>query len=226
MHALLTSLVAIAALDSLNPTATAIQVFLLSTPKPIARSITFVIGVFTAYCTVGLLITLGLGEAIAALVNQVGLALPGSILYGLQFLLGVVLLVIGWKFNSSNERKTERRPQKLTLTDTFVLGLAVTIWESPTALPYLAAIQQIMRANLGWLSIIAILGLYNLIFVFPLIVLLGIYIVLQGRSAALLYRINRAIEQWGPRILRVVLIVLGAALILDSVAYTFGRPLF
>ena len=225
MHALLSSLVAIAALDSLNPTATAIQVFLLSTPKPIARSIAFVVGVFTAYWAVGLLITLGLGEAIAALVNQVSLALPSSI-YGLQFLLGVVLLVIGWKLNSFEQRKTERRPKKLTLTSTFVLGLAVTIWESPTALPYLAAIQQIVRANLDWLSIIAILGLYNLIFVFPLIVLLGIYILLQGRSTALLHRINRAIEQWGPRILRVVLIVLGAALVLDSVAYTFGRPLF
>jgi cytochrome c biogenesis protein CcdA len=226
MRALLISLVAIAALDSLNPTATAIQVFLLSTPKPIVRSIAFVVGVFTAYWTVGLLIILGLREAIAALVNQVDLALPGSILYGLQFLLGVVLLVIGWKLNSFNKTKTERRPQKLTLIDTFVLGLAVTIWESPTALPYLAAIQQIIRANLDWLSIVAILGLYNLIFVFPLIVLLGIYIVLQGRSAALLHRINRAIEQWGPRILRVVLIVLGAALVLNGVAYTFGRPLF
>lgn len=224
MHALLTSLVAIAALDSLNPTATAIQVFLLSTPKPIARSIAFIVGVFTAYWMVGLLITLGFGEAIAALMNQVGLALPGSI-YGLQFFLGVVLLVIGWKFNF-NERRTERRPQKLTLTYTFVLGLAVTIWESPTALPYLAAIQQIIRANLDWLSIVAILGLYNLIFVFPLIILLGIYIVLQERSAAMLYRINRAIEQWGPKILRVVLIMLGAALVLDSVAYMFGRPLF
>ena len=225
MHSLLTSLVAIAALDSLNPTATAIQVFLLSTPKPIARSIAFIIGVFTAYWMVGLLITLGMGEAIAALVNQVGLALPGSI-YGLQFLLGVLLLVIGWKLNSSNEKKTQRRPQKLTLTYTFVLGLAVTIWESPTALPYLAAIQQIIRANLDWLSVVAILGLYNLIFVFPLIILLGIYIVLQGRSVALLHRINRAIEQWGPKILRVILIVLGAALVLDSVAYTFGRQLF
>ena len=224
MHALLTSLVAIAALDSLNPTATAIQVFLLSTPKPIARSIAFIVGVFTAYWMVGLLITLGVGEAIAVLVNQIGLAFPGSI-YGLQFILGVVLLVISWKFNF-NEKRTERRPQKLTLTYTFVLGLAVTIWEFPTALPYLAAIQQIIRANLDWLSIIAILGLYNLIFVFPLIVLLGIYILLQGRSTALLHRINRAIEQWGPSILRVVLIVLGAALVLDSVVYTFGRPLF
>ncbi|MBD1893094.1 hypothetical protein [Coleofasciculus sp. FACHB-129] len=39
VNTLIAPLVAIAALDSLNPTATAIQVYLLSTPKPIARSV-------------------------------------------------------------------------------------------------------------------------------------------------------------------------------------------
>ncbi|MBD2249138.1 hypothetical protein [Nostoc sp. FACHB-888] len=51
MPSLLAYLVAIAALDSLNPTTTAVQMYLLSTPKPVPRSVSFIAGVFITYWT-------------------------------------------------------------------------------------------------------------------------------------------------------------------------------
>lgn len=223
MNTLLVSLVAIAALDSLNPTATALQIYLLSTPKPIARSISFIFGVFLAYWTAGLLIILGLGQLMRTAISAVDFALSESYLYGIQLLIGIVLSVVGFMLKTSTQPSQKKHPQKLTVDRTFLLGLAVTIWEFPTALPYLAAIEQITRAKLDLFGIMSILGVYNLIFVLPLIILLGIYIVFHQESAILLHRINRAIAIWSPKILRILLLGLGLLLISDSLAYCFGH---
>ena len=54
--ALLASVVAIAVIDSINPNAMAVQVYLLTTPKPVARSIAFILGDFVAAWLTGLLL--------------------------------------------------------------------------------------------------------------------------------------------------------------------------
>lgn len=223
MHTLLVSLVAIAALDSLNPTATALQIYLLSTPKPIARSIAFIVGVFSAYWTAGLLIILGLRSLIMTLIANTNVSFPEAHIYIIQLLIGLALLIAGLNFKTSAQsEKQEKHPKKLTLGRTFSLGLAITILEFPTALPYLAAIEQIARAKLDLFSIMGLLGVYNLIFVSPLIMLLSIYVVFHQQSAVLLHRINRSIAIWSPRILRALLLVLGILLMVDSIAYGFS----
>lgn len=217
-------LVALAALDSLNPTATAIQVYLLSTPKPIVRSVLFILGVFLAYWTAGLLIVLGFGKVITTLMSSAGSFLSNPIIYVLQFIIGAVMLAVGWTLNTANEQKAVKHPKNLKPTYTFLLGLCVTIWEFPTALPYLAALERVIQARLDLLSIMSVLGLYNVVFVLPLVILLGIYIVFQESAAGQLNAINRSINKFAPKILRVVLICLGAVLIFDCIAYLFGHP--
>jgi cytochrome c biogenesis protein CcdA len=224
MHTLFTSLVAIAALDSLNPTAVALQIYLLSTPQPVARSIALIFGVFLAYWTCGLLIILGLGRAISTIIDA-GFSLSELHLYTIQLAIGMILLVVGLRLKLNLQADRRKQPQNLTVVRTFLLGLGVTIWEFPTALPYLAAIEQIARAKLDLLAIASILGLYNLIFVMPLIILLGIYICFEKQSAILLQRINHAIAIWSPKILRALLVGLGSVLVIDSFAYSFGYSL-
>lgn len=224
MNTLIAPLVAIAVLDSLNPTATAIQVYLLSTPKPIARSVLFIFGVFLAYWTAGLLIVLGFGKVITTLMNSAGSFLSNPIIYILQFIIGAVMLAVGWTLNTADERKTVKHPKNLKLTYTFLLGLGVTIWEFPTALPYLAALERVIQARLDLLSLMSVLSLYNVLFVLPLVILLGIYILFQESAVPLLNAINRSINKFAPKILRVILIGLGAILIIDCIAYLFGHP--
>jgi cytochrome c biogenesis protein CcdA len=223
MHNLLISLVAIAALDSLNPTAVALQIYLLSTPKPIARSIAFMAGVFLAYWTAGLLVILGASKLMATVVGDAGFSLPEPHIYTIQFLSGLALSIAGFKLKTSAPANRGKRPENLTLNRTFLLGMAMTILEFPTALPYLAAIEQIARAKLDLLTIMSILGLYNLVFVLPLIILVWIYVLFHQQSARLLPRINRAIAIWSPKILRALLLGLGTLLIVDSLAFIFGH---
>jgi cytochrome c biogenesis protein CcdA len=219
------SLVAIAALDSLNPTAVSLQIYLLSTPKPIARSISFILGVFLAYWAVGLFVILGLRKLITTLIGDANFSLPDPHIYTIQFLVGLALLIAGFQLRTSTQEEQGKRPKKLTVERTFLLGLAMTILESPTALPYLAAIEQIARAKLDLFTIMSILGLYNLVFVSPLIILVGIYIIFYPQSATLLNRINRSISIWAPKILRILMLGLGILLIVDSLAYSSGYSL-
>ena len=225
MHTLLVSLVAIAALDSLNPTAVALQIYLLTTPKPIPRAIVFIFGVFFAYLVCGLLGILGVGRLMTTLFANLSFSLSEMYVYIIQAAIGIVLSVAGLMFNVSTSVDPAKRPQNLTVSRAFGLGLAVTIWEFPTALPYIAALEQIARAKLDLLPTIGVLLLYDSIFVLPLVIFVVIYIVFNQQSSILLHRINRSISIWAPKILRALLICLGILLIVDSLAYSFGYPL-
>jgi cytochrome c biogenesis protein CcdA len=222
MYTLLISLVAIAALDSLNPTAVSLQIYLLSTPKPVARSISFILGVFLAYWTVGMSVILGLRNLITILIGDTNFSLPDPHIYTIQFLIGLALSISGFWLEISPQEDQGKRPKKLTIARTFLLGLAMTILESPTALPYLVAVEQITRAKLDLFTTVSLLGLYNLVFVSPLIILVGIYVMFQPQSATLLNCINRYISIWAPKILRALLLGLGILLMLDSLTYSFG----
>jgi hypothetical protein len=87
---LLSYLVAIAAIDSLNPTATAFQVYLLTTPKPVVRSIAFITGIFLAYWTVGLLTTPGFARLI-----KLVLTTYREWAFVIQLILSIALLYTG-----------------------------------------------------------------------------------------------------------------------------------
>lgn len=217
---LLTYLVAIAALDSFNPTTTAVQIYLLSTPKPAARSASFIAGVFITYWTAGLAVVLGASQVTISLPQ-----LPASLIYSLQLITGVILLIAGWNLNPAPSEPT-KRPVRLTLIQTFLFGSAATLWDFPTALPYLAAIERIVGSQLDLLTTMGILAIYNLIFVLPLIILLGVYLCLGEQSTNLLQVIHRSVQKWGHKILRVLLIGLGLLLIADCIAGSLGRPIF
>ena len=230
MSALLPSLIAIAALDSLNPSAIALQVYLLGTTKPIPRSIAFVIGIFFAYWTSGLLAVLGLDRLIQTVIVNSGFSLSTPLFYIIQFLTGIILLIVGVTLRITTQSEPVKAPQKLNLAKTFLLGMSVTILEFPTALPYFAAIEQIVRANLDLLSTMSILALYNLIFVLPPIALIVIYLFFHRQSFALtlLQRINRSIAVYSPHIIRFLILGLGIFLIADSLSHSlasiFGNP--
>ncbi|MFZ4730464.1 MAG: GAP family protein, partial [Pseudanabaena sp.] len=138
--------------------------------------------------------------------------------------------VVGIMLRIPAQTEPVKAPKKLNLARTFLLGMSVTILELPTALPYFAAIEQIVRANLDLLSTMSILAMYNLIFVLPPIALVVIYLFFHRQSFALslIQRINRSIVVYSPHILRLVLLGLGFFLIADSLSHSlasiFGNP--
>ncbi len=218
---MLAYLVAIAALDSLNPTTTAFQIYLLSTSKPVYRSISFIAGVFITYWAAGLAVVLGLGQI------NINIQLPDLALYTIQLIIGIVLFLVGWHLQeTAPDAKKTKHPAKLTVFQAFLIGGAATLWDFPTALPYLAAIERISKMQFDLLTTGSILAIYNTIFVLPLIALLGIYVYLGDRSRNLIVAINQSLQKWGHKILRVLLIGLGILSVADAIAFFLGKPIF
>lgn len=218
---LLSVLIPIAIADSLNPVTIAAQVYLLSTQKPVIRVASYIVGVFATYYTGGFLIVLGLGKIIQDL-----FANPGPIDYILQFIIGILLVIFGYKIGRPAEQTTPlKQPRSLKSIHTFLLGFAVTVSDLPTALPYLAALERIVQAKLDLWKIALTLLLYNLLYVLPLFVLLGLYLMTQERSARLLQEIGHHINKWNHRLTVAFFYLIGTLLIIDSIAFFWGRPI-
>jgi cytochrome c biogenesis protein CcdA len=220
-NALLATIVGIAVLDSVNPTATAIHLYLLSTVKPIPRALAFVLGVFGANYLGGFIAVLGL----AALWRELTADWSGLIGASARWLLGLTLILAGYHlYRRRKPQSRVKKPRSLRPVHAFILGIAVTSAELPTALPYLAAIAALAQASLRPAETAGALLVYNIVFVLPLLVLTALYLILSRKRAVWLEKLERAVSLWFPRLLPIFLMLLGVALIASTLADRFGCP--
>ena len=95
----------------------------------------------------------------------------------------------------------------------------------PGAIPYLGAIDQIIRAELPHGPGIAALAFYNIIFITPLIFLFLVPCVFPAQSDALFAKLSAFLEKYGPSALAGALALLGLVFVIDATAFYFGHPL-
>jgi hypothetical protein len=185
---LLPAIVGLAVVDSINPSALLATIALLLRGRA-ARPLValYLVAVLVTYLALGLALTLGLGLAPPAL-------LDGDAAYLAQGVLGAAMLVYAVAAPRRRPRPGPAGPRPLLAAGrpaaVFALGVAVTVLELPTALPYLGAVGAITRAELavaGWLPLLL---LYNLIFVLPPLALLAGHLALGDRADRLLERLR------------------------------------
>lgn len=217
--ALLATIIGIAVLDSVNPTATAIHLYLLSTVKPLPRTGAFVVGVFGANYLGGLLAVLGLDAVLGRLTAD----WSGLTGVSARWLLGLTLILAGSRLYRRKESQPRvRKPRSLRPIHAFVLGLAVTGAELPVALPYLAAIAVLAQASLRPVETASALLAYNIVFILPLLVLMALYLILSRKRVVWFEKLGRLVSLWFPRLLPIFLMSLGVALILSAMASRLG----
>jgi len=211
--ALWLTLVGIAALDSINPTVTAVHLFLLGTRRPLPRASAFLLGVFAANYLGGLLAVLSTG----AFLRDISADVSGLIDTGARLILGLALLIAGYcLYRRARAEVAQKRPKSLKPLHAFSLGVAITCAELPTALPYLAAIAILAKTGLDLAGTAGALLVYNLVLVSPLLMLLGVFIILRRSRAFWLAHAGRLVSFWFPRLLPVFLGLLGSILIVTA----------
>jgi cytochrome c biogenesis protein CcdA len=176
MTASLLGVFGLALVDSINPSALGVTLYLLLSGKSARpKVLVYIAGVFLSYFVIGVLLVLGL-ESIQAY-------LQSSVAYAVQGVVGALLLLYGIFAPSQPKRKaqTETRAQTQSLVGLFFLGITVTVLEFTTALPYLGAIGLLTAANLAVMQWLPILLVYNIIFVLPPLSLLLAYSVFGER---------------------------------------------
>ena len=95
----------------------------------------------------------------------------------------------------------------------------------PGAIPYLAAIDQLLRADLSGFEVVLVLLYYNVLFISPLAVLVFIRVVFPNQSERIFDFIKDLIAKWGRRVIVTLLVILGLVLVVDGIGWFLGMPL-
>ncbi len=208
--------------DSLNPSTIGPALYLASGHSPRRSVLEFTAGTFGVFTLGGLLLTLGPGRAILALVPHP----HATARYILETAAGVAMLVASavlWV----RRRRLGRRPgepeREPSQRSPLLMGAGIAIVELPTAFPYFAAIAAIVGSGLGLPRQIVLVALYNLAFIAPL---LGITVALTvaGEGAVeLLTRVRRWMSQRWPVIAAIVALAVGVFVITLGVTGLTGR---
>lgn len=213
MTGTLASLFGLALLDSLNPSALAVTIYLLLQGKSYAgKVLTYVSAVFLSYLGVGILLMLGLGSVWGYV--------DGPVAYAVQGVVGVLLL--GYAIFAPDKPRGEKKvraPRSARLPAIFLLGVTITLVEFSTAFPYLGAIAILTNAEMvvaGWLPILAA---YNVIFVLPPLLLLVVYRVFGSRMKERFERLRDRFQNGSRATLLWVLGIVGFLLLADSLAF-------
>lgn len=149
-----------AIVDSINPSAVVITIYLLSQFVRASSIACYIAGIFLSYLTMGIVLLSGL--------NLFDSAISDRSSYVMERIIGAAML--GYSLLPSSEIKTSksiRQPAAGNSVALFILGASVTLLELPTVLPYFGAIAILTNAELPTQRCLIILVIYNMIFVLP-----------------------------------------------------------
>ena len=222
MLKLLLLILPIALIDSVSPVRIGTMIALLGERRPWPGAFAFLAGVFFSYYLLGVIVALGADNIIDFLTAE-----PHPIEYGAGIAIGALLVVLGARNFRAKPMPSEiKEPRGRGPGGALFLGLVLTLVTAPAALPYLAGIDLILQSGFGEPEMFAALAFYCTLYVASLLALMALRSVLGPRSAALLFQVNRIVSTWMPRVVAVLLLILGALMIADGVTYFFGYPLF
>ncbi|GFO72696.1 hypothetical protein BJAS_P3144 [Bathymodiolus japonicus methanotrophic gill symbiont] len=97
----------------------------------------------------------------------------------------------------------------------------------PFALPYFAALDQILKANFAVTETLLLLLSYNILYALPFTIVPILVAILGAGSQSILQSINTFLERVSAVLMPVLLILLGGALVADATNYfVTGKGLF
>lgn len=220
---LLMSLIGIALVDSLNPSLFIAQFYLLTTPQPIPRLLSYIVGIVLVNVSGGMLLLGGVQPLVTTMLSTISEDTFKSV----QLVVGLASVGFGMWMTTTTVRTSEvKKPRSLQPRHAFVLGMVVMLNEITTALPYFVAIERIVQAQLSGLNNMLALMLYNVVFSAPLFVFVALFVMFRQRFAAQLNRITQVIQQWTPRVIKYGALLFGVIVTSDAVAYLLRGILF
>jgi threonine/homoserine/homoserine lactone efflux protein len=206
--------------DIVNPALFAFMVYAAGTDRPIMNSSALLLGHTAAYFTVGILLAAGLEQAIERLQN------PQRIDYYIQLAIGVCLFWIGVRSRSNTGKRPDDSTPRLSIAGSFAYGAVVNFMGIPFALPYFAALGQILKADFSTSQAVSTLAVYNLAYAAPFCAIPILRAVLGERGQPLLERINLFLDKASGVLMPVLLVLISLTLIVDALYYfTTGGPL-
>lgn len=206
--------------DSLNPSAIAQQMLLQAMVKNKRHILFFILGLGLANLAMGLAVYYGIATWVSRLLSALTAACPIAV-YGTELGIGVLCLCVGIRLivktrrgskSTGGEEGTPKVPARLAPLSLFFMGAVFCAVELTSALPYFGFLAVLAGYNLLFPLVFGFIGLYNFVYVFPLILLYFGYNRLQGTAAiqrleGVLTRVSAYIVPGAVSLLSILLVV-------------------
>ncbi len=234
MIELLATLAPIALIDSLSvvPVAMIPLLILLGEKRPLAGSLSFIAGIVLTYLPFGLLLLFGLDtlfDSLTRTFTEWWSKEPDLGEIALEIIAGLAMLWLGYgllrKKRETGETKAEPARKGMTPVQAFALAAFINVSGLWGALPYFAAIAQILKEDLSNGGMVSALLFYNLVFALPLLAFPVLYLMLGPRSEHWFARLSDFVVLWSGRALAILLVALGLAMIIDGIGWLNGTPI-
>jgi cytochrome c biogenesis protein CcdA len=207
--------------DVLNPVLFAFMVYAAGTRRPVVTSSAMLLGHTAAYFGAGIVIALGLEKITRYLAN------PSSVDYLVALVVGLLLLWVAFPKAEKAEAKRPKDSGSITPLSAFGIGAVINFIGIPFALPYFAAIDQMLKANFSTGDTLVLLVAYNLVYALPFLIVPILVMTLGERSRPVLQRINRTMGRASAVLMPIFLGLAGLALVADALLYfATGEGLF
>ena len=231
MLELLTVLTPIALIDSTSVTPLGLVPLatILAGRRPFGTAFAFLAGLFISYLIMALLLLFGLSAVLmrlnAWLSHRWNNPEPAD--FGLQILVGLVMLIFGLRIAEKRKSKSSGREIQSGVfpASAFGFGFILNVVGFPGALPYFAAADRIAQANPPTSDAVVAVIYYVMIFVLPLTAIVLLRALLGQRMDGVVQAIQGFFDSWGKRLIMVLFVLLGCILIVDGIAYFMGGPL-
>lgn len=218
-------LVPILLADIINPVLLAAIIYSLGGRKPVLYSMMILLGWLVVYFASGILIAIGL-ESILQFLNN-----PRPVDFYIESVVAVLLIWFGVRFmlhsKTPQAKKDYGEGKSLNAVGAFGIGATINLIGMPFAIPYFAALDQILKADMGWIESLSTLMVYNILYIAPFTILILIKLLFGESGEKLLQKVNTWMEKIGNVLLPGIMILLGVVLIIDAVKFfTTGQPWF
>jgi threonine/homoserine/homoserine lactone efflux protein len=208
--------------DVLNPVLFGAVIFSLGSRRAFTNALSLVAGHTVTYMLSGVILAVGFEKLSRLLAN------PRPIDFVIEAIIGLVLLWLGYlSTRPADERADQGLDEGLTPFAAFRLGMVINLIGIPFAVPYFAALDQLLKADLEWTGVVTHLTIYNLLYAVPFLGILAIRLIFRKQSEYILQKINTFIQKAADVLMPIVLLGLGGALIADAAAFFIrGKSLF
>jgi cytochrome c biogenesis protein CcdA len=180
--------------DSLNPVTISLAVVVAAGERPVRGLTAYTLGTGLVYFAGGVLLALGPAVLLRTLLHHHA----GTRTRIGEIVVGAGALAVAVFIATRDPDSVSRRvPKQLTPVKGFLLGAAITAVDLPTALMYFGAIALVVQSGLPVLHQVALLAIFNVAYVLPLIVITVLTAVLGRRAEPALARMRDFIARWG-----------------------------
>jgi cytochrome c biogenesis protein CcdA len=211
MRALVLVVVSVGLIDCLNPSTIGPALYLATRKNPVRSIAGFCLGVFVVYLLGGIVLTLGPGRLLVRALPHPGSTTVAELELGAGAV-AVVVAVVLWLARGRIARHLRTHEHRLDRSS-ILLGGGIMAVELPTAVPYFAVIAALADSGRGVVPQIALLVLFNLVFVAPLLLILVVVKLAGARGARVLGDVHDRLHRHAPVLIPAAVLCLGAVLV-------------